>query len=154
MDFFFFKKVDSCITFICSWERREGGRGRHSSWQKRSLLFFCSSRPWNVHSQYALSTYICNKRVFSWRKQEKERFPPINWSHWTPSENLPCGSTKKQRWPQICQLGPIPHRRPCNAQQCSSWCSLRCLQTPEHRSYCQQETGWLKLAMGREVRFQ
>uniref|UniRef100_A0A6B0UHA2 Uncharacterized protein n=1 Tax=Ixodes ricinus TaxID=34613 RepID=A0A6B0UHA2_IXORI len=30
---------------------REGGRGRQSSWQKRSMLHLRSTRPWKDHSQ-------------------------------------------------------------------------------------------------------
>ena len=43
-------------TLICSTPSRVGGLGLQRSWQKRSLLFFWRRRPWNVHSQYALST--------------------------------------------------------------------------------------------------
>lgn len=129
---------------------RVGGLGLQSSWQKRSLLFFWRRRPWNVHSQYALSTYTHIKGE-DWKKESASsawisKNSTVNWSgrkgqgvkriSGVTEQHVPCGSTRRRRWRHSDRSGPTPHQRPCSALLCSSWCSLTCPQRQELHSCC------------------
>lgn len=60
-------------------------------------------------------------------------FPIKNYEIMT-NYTSPCDSTRRQRSQHIVQWDPIQRLMPCNARQCSSWCSLKCPQTQELHS--------------------